>query len=74
VERQDVRMAEAGGSLDLAEESVGTQRCGQLGPEHLDGHLAAMLQVVGQVDGGHATSAELALDRVSAGKGGPKLV
>ena len=37
----------------------------ELGVEDLDGDLAAVLQVLGEVDGGHAALAELALDAVA---------
>jgi hypothetical protein len=35
VERQDVRMFETGGELDLAQEPLAADRGGQLGPEDL---------------------------------------
>ena len=40
----------------------------QLGPEHLDRHLAAVPEVVGQVDRGHPAAAELAEDGVAVGE------
>ena len=46
------------GDLDFAQEAVGTQGPGQLWLEDLDGDLAFVLQVVRQVDRGHATPAE----------------
>ena len=45
-------------------------RGGELGPEHLDGDLAVVLEVVGEVDRGHAARAELALDAVAVREGG----
>ena len=42
----------------------------QLGAQHLERDLAVVAQVVGQVDGGHAAGAELALDPVAVGEGG----
>ncbi len=62
-------MVELRGDLDLAEESLRTQRGGQLRLEDLDGDLAAMLQVVGKIDRGHATSAEFAIDAVALADG-----
>ena len=63
-------MLEVGGGLDLREEPLRAEHGGQLGPEHLDGDLAVVLEVVGQVDGGHAALAQLALDLVGIGQGG----
>ena len=36
VQAEDVGMLEVGGDPDLAEEPVGAERGGELGPEHLD--------------------------------------
>ena len=55
--------------LDLAEEPLGADHRGQLGPQHLDGDLAAVLEVVREIDGGHAALAQLALDAVAVGQG-----
>jgi len=41
----------------------------QLGPQHLERHLAIVLEILGEVDGGHPTRTELALDRVAIGEG-----
>ena len=62
-------MLQVGGVLDLAEEALGAEDGRELGAEDLEGDLAVVLQVVGQVDGGHAAAAELALDRVPVGEG-----
>ena len=69
---EDVRMLEAGGDLDLAGEALGAECGGQLGAEDLDGDAAVVLEVFGEIDGGHATLAELTLDAVAAGEGGGK--
>ena len=37
--------------------------------QDLDGDLAAVLEVLGEVDGGHAALAELALEAVAVGEG-----
>ena len=39
----------------------------QLGVQDLDGDLAVVLQVLGEVDGGHAALAELAFEAVAVG-------
>jgi hypothetical protein len=70
VQRQDVGMLERRGDLDLAQEALGTEHGCDLGPEHLDGHLATVFQVLRQVHVGHAAGAEFALDGVTTGKSG----
>ena len=54
--------------LDLAQEPLGADHGGELGLEDLDGDLAVVLEVLGEVDRGHAARAELALDAVAVGK------
>ena len=68
-EREDVRMLKVGGGLDLREEPARADDCGELGLEHLERDPATVLQVLGEVNRGHATLAELALDAVAAGEG-----
>ena len=73
VQRQDVGVVERGGDPDLAGEAVGAEQRAELGPEHLDRHLAVVPEVVGQVDRRHAAPAELALDGVAALQRGAEL-
>jgi hypothetical protein len=54
---------------DLAQEAFGTQAGGYLRVEDLDGDLAPVPDIIGQVDHRHPAAAELALDRVTVGKG-----
>jgi len=56
-QRQDVRMLQAGGGSNLLNEPFGAEHRGELGLEHLDRHLAFVLEVFRQVDGGHAAFA-----------------
>ena len=51
---------------DLGQEPLGAKRRGQLGMQDLDGDLPVVPKVVGKVDGGHASLAQLALDPVVA--------
>jgi hypothetical protein len=67
-------MGEAGGDLDLAQEALGTDDGGELGVQDLDRHLAGVLQIVGQVDRGHATPAQLALKLVAVSKRHAQLI
>ncbi len=65
---QDVRVLEVGGGLDLGEEALGADDGGEFRAQDLDGDGAIVLEVVGQVDRGHAPLAELALDAVAVGQ------
>ncbi len=65
---QDVGVREASGDLDLTDEPVRSQGGRELGPEDLDRDLAFVLQVLGQIHGGHAALTELALEAVSVGE------
>ena len=64
-ERQDVRMLQIRGGLDLGEEPLGADHGGELGPQDLERDLAIVSEVVREVDGGHAALAQLALDPVA---------
>jgi len=68
VQRQDVGVTEVRGGLDLAEEPLRPDRRRQLGPQHLHRHFAAVLEVFGEVDGGHAPLAQLSLNAVGVGQ------
>jgi hypothetical protein len=68
VERQDVRVLKLRGDVDLSYEAIGPHRCTQLRTQHLERHLAAVLEVLGKVDGGHPAGTELALDGVAVGE------
>ena len=57
-------MLQPGRELDLALEPLGAQDRRQLGMQHLQGDRPVVLQVVGQVDRGHAPAPELSLERI----------
>jgi acetylornithine deacetylase/succinyl-diaminopimelate desuccinylase-like protein len=63
-----VRVLEPGGEADLALEPLEAERGGEAGVEHLEGHRAVVLEVAGEVDGGHAAPADLAPNLVPAGQ------
>ena len=67
-------MCEHGGDPDLAEEALRPERRRQLGPQNLDGHLAVMLEILGEVDRRHASPAGLPHDAVARGQGSLKLL
>ena len=61
-------MRERGGEVDLAQEPLAAERLGEVVVEDLDGDVAVVLEVAGEVDGRHAAGAELALDAVVGGE------
>ena len=67
-------MLQRGGGLDLHHEPLGAEHGGELGLQDLERDLAVVLEVLGEVDGGHAALAELALDAVAVGEGGGEAV
>ena len=69
-ERQDVRVLQRGGGLDFHHEPLGADDGGQLRLQDLERHLAVVLEVLGQVHGGHAALAELPLDQIAISEGG----
>ena len=68
-QREDVRMLQARGGADLAEEAFAAEGGAEVGMEDLDGDVALVLEVVGEVDGGHAALAEFALEAVAVRQG-----
>jgi len=69
-QRQDVWVAQRRRGLDLLHEPLGAEHGGELRAQHLDGDLAVVFEVLGQIDGSHAALAELTLDAVAIGEGG----
>jgi len=70
VERQDVRVGEPGGDLDLLQKPPGPERGGDLGPQQLDGHPPLELHVFREVHRRHAPLAQLANEGEPVGEGG----
>src|SRR6185369_944872 len=62
-------MLQIGSRLDFREESLGPDRNGELRLLDFYSNLAVVLQVLGEVDSGHASCAELAVDAISVSKG-----
>ena len=61
-------MAQPRGDLDLAQEAIRAHGVRELGLEQLDGDLATMPDVVGEIHGGHPAAADHALDAIAAGE------
>jgi len=55
-----VRMVQLGGETDLGEKSFASQNSRQLGAQDLEGHVAPVPYIMGEVDRGHATLTKLA--------------
>jgi hypothetical protein len=66
---EDVGMAEAGGQLDLAQESLGAEGGHHLGAQGLERDLAVVAQVASQIHDGHPAPADLAHERVAPREG-----
>src|SRR5439155_12819655 len=66
---EDVRVLQPRGELDLTQEAISPERGGQRRLQHLERDRAAVLEVAGEIHGGHAALAELPLDQVSVGQG-----
>ena len=57
---------------DLSQKATGAERADEIRSKHLQRDETIMLAIARQVDGGHATAAELALDVVAIREGGAK--
>ena len=66
---EDVWMLELGGETDFALEPLPADGRGELRQQHLDGHLAPVPDVRGQIDGRHAAAPKLALHSVPSLEG-----
>ena len=57
-------------SIDFLDEPFGAEDRSEHGPQHFDRDLAAVFQVLGEVDRCHAARAKFPLDGVPVGEGG----
>jgi hypothetical protein len=64
-DRNDVRLLQRGGRLDLALEAAHRQSLRQLGRQNLDGDFTLEAELLGFEDAAHAAAPELALEAVS---------
>ncbi len=67
VQRQNVWVMQAGGDLDLVQESRCANFGGEVGTEHLDRDLSLVLQIVGEEHGRHSALSEFPLEPISVG-------
>ena len=68
-QRQDVRMLQRRRGLDFHNEALAAEHSGAFGLVHLDRDLAIVLQVFGEINGGHTTGAEFTVEAVAVGEG-----
>jgi hypothetical protein len=61
---EDVGMGKLGRDSDFAKEPSRAERLGELRPKDLDGNLAVVLEVSGEVDCGHPTAPKLTVEGV----------
>ena len=62
-------MLQAGGDGNFPEKALRPECGHQLLAQDLESDQAAVLKIVGEIDNGHPTAAQLALDRVATGEG-----
>jgi hypothetical protein len=60
-------MLETSGESDLTKEALWTQDGGQLWVEHFERHRAVVLEILSEVNCGHAPTPKLAFDVVAVG-------
>ena len=63
-------MLQARGGADLSQEPFAAERRAQVGVQHLNGHIAIVLEVVRELHGGHTAGTELAVDAIATAKDG----
>jgi hypothetical protein len=64
-------MGKPGGNTNLAEEPLGLVPLGISAREqHLERHLSTVLQILGQIDRGHASASDLFFDTVAVRNSG----
>src|SRR3954463_15443110 len=73
MDREDLGMRKPGCNPDLAKEALGLVRMAGGGQQHLDGDLATVPQVFGQIHRSHSPTTDLFLDTVAIGHGGLQL-
>jgi hypothetical protein len=59
-------MLQLGTESDFPEEAIGAKRSCEFRVQNLQCHQSGVLEILRQVDRGHAAAAELALDRVAS--------
>ncbi len=73
VQGEDVRVGQARRDLDLLQEPLDPEEGREPGEEDLQGDIAVVFVISGQVHGGHTTAAEHAAELVALGERGLKV-
>src|SRR5215471_17459996 len=60
-----MRMLQGSCDLDLAQEALRPDGSADFGVQHLDSHIAPVLDITGEIHRGHAALPELALQRIA---------
>jgi hypothetical protein len=69
VEGENVGVLQPRRELDLTQEPLGPQRVGQVGVKNFECDRPVMTEIAGEVNRGHAPTAELALDQIAVTEG-----
>jgi hypothetical protein len=70
MEREYVGVLEVGSGLDFLDEALGTEDRGEFGPQDFHRNVPVVPHIAREINGGHATGAQLALDGVAVGQRG----
>ena len=63
-----MRVVQVGSDLDFLLVPLGTHCSGQFRPENFDGNVSLMLQVLSEIDNGHATATKFTIYGIPVGK------
>jgi len=61
-------MIQPRGQLNLSKKALAAERFGEIGMQHFDRDFPIVLDVAGQVDGGHPARAELTVEAIAIGE------
>jgi hypothetical protein len=68
VHRQDVGVLQPRGGPDLAEKPLGAEGGRELRVKHLEGDGPIVLQIAGEIHGGHPSATEPALEQIAVAR------
>jgi ribosomal protein S1 len=61
-------MIQARGQLNLSKKALAAERFGEIGMQQFDRDFPIVLEIVGQVDGGHPARAKPAVEAIAIGE------
>ena len=68
-QRQQIRMLEIRGDFDLGQKAICSENGTQFRIQNLERDLTIVLEIAGEIDGGHPAGADQALNRVPVAQG-----